>query len=328
MTRRTWRPALTTAAAAGMLGALTVSTAAVAVPPRNDNYMLSRRLNLPGTTLPFRTPIKDSAYDTSEATVQADILNPDNQGQPDAGGPPEPVTCKGVTFGKTVWYDFYPPQRGQVRIAAVGGFDSVIALYRFQLGAPQLMTQVACVNEDAGLSEELFANVEGGQAYTVQIGGVDRGMGPASGLLQLEFDIFPNRDGDALNDDVDDCPRLAGPGRQGCPPRIQAGVDLRLVSRSAAGIRIASLTVRARRATRIELRCRRRCNAREVRSSQPARFTSLNGRLLPNGASFEIRATGPGAIGGYARFDVQGGDVRRVNRCLRPGSRRPSRACT
>jgi hypothetical protein len=328
MTRRRTRAALTAAALAGTVGALIAAGPAVAVPPGNDNYMLSRPLNQPGTPLPFRTPIKDPAYDTTEATVQPDVLNPGNRGQPDAGGPAEPVTCKGVTFGKTVWYDFYPPARGQIRVAAVGGFDSVIALYRFQLGAPQVMTQVACVNQDAGLSEELFANVDGGQAYTVQIGGVDHGMGPVGGLLQFEFDIFPNRDGDQLNDDVDDCPTLAGPGRQGCPPRIQPGVDLRLAARSGAGIRIASLTVRARRATRIELRCRRRCNAREVRSSQPARFTSLNGRLLPNGASFEIRATGPAAIGGYARFDVQGGDVRRVNRCLRPGSRTPSRTCT
>ena len=84
------------------LAALSFPAAAAAAPPVNDNYLASTAIGLPRTELV-------TTVDTTEATLQADIFQPNADGQPLGGGPAEPATCNGVPFGKTVWYDLAPP---------------------------------------------------------------------------------------------------------------------------------------------------------------------------------------------------------------------------
>src|SRR4051812_43029217 len=88
--------ALTAAAAAG------TPAVAAAAPPDNDNYLASTAVVLDSTTF-------SATADTTEATTQPDLFNPNRDGQPLGGGDPEPTTCNGVSFGKTVWYDLAPP---------------------------------------------------------------------------------------------------------------------------------------------------------------------------------------------------------------------------
>src|SRR6185295_18852397 len=93
---------------------LAVAPAASAAPPDNDNYLASKTIDL---TRPF----PPETVDTTEATTQADLFDPNRDGLPFGGSGPEPVNCPvAPSFGKTVWYDFAPPTPGAVRIAASG----------------------------------------------------------------------------------------------------------------------------------------------------------------------------------------------------------------
>ena len=70
------------------------------------------------------------SVDTTEATTQPDMFNPDKDGLPLGGGDPEPTTCDdGASFGKTVWWDFRRPAPAGSQIKANGGFDVVVAVY-------------------------------------------------------------------------------------------------------------------------------------------------------------------------------------------------------
>src|SRR4051794_24086143 len=91
------------------LAALSFPAAALAAAPANDNYLAS----LPIDQAEFKVTV-----DTTDATTQADTFNPNREGQPLNGGDPENLICKGVGFGKTVWYDLAPRYFGSVDIFA------------------------------------------------------------------------------------------------------------------------------------------------------------------------------------------------------------------
>ncbi len=64
----------------------------------------------------------------------------------------------------------------------------------------------------------------GGDAYSIQIGGVNDAGGP----LEFLFDFLADTDGDGVLDTVDRCDRLDGPaGNNGCPRRQRVNVTLR-----------------------------------------------------------------------------------------------------
>src|SRR3954462_13940868 len=106
------RPArLLIAAALTAVACACAPALASAAPPVNDNYLAS----LPVDSLEFT-----GTADTTEATTQTDLFNPNRGGQPLAGGAPEPLDCKGTAFGKTVWYDLAPKVDGGVQIRATG----------------------------------------------------------------------------------------------------------------------------------------------------------------------------------------------------------------
>jgi len=290
-----------------------------ASPPVNDNYLDSLRVNAPGSRLP-RDDVKD-VQNTLEATTQTDLFAPKA-----TGGGAEPTDCNGASFGKTIWYDFYPDLPGTAEVQTAG-FDAVVTVYEFDRTMSRIVRAVGC-SSAPGVTEDLFVDVEAGKSYTVQIGGAVTPMGPAGGELQLTLEFFADRDGDGVFDPLDDCPDERGQGSSGCPPVLRAAPKLRARPRSD-GILVESLRVTAPRGARVALRCRRGCAARQVRRSKSGAvtFDALRGALLPAGATFDIIVTKPLAVGSVFRYLVTHGNFKRTDRCLKPGSLHPRRRC-
>src|SRR5438046_772200 len=102
------------AAAALVLGLALGAPAALAAPPANDDYLAAAALNAPGSKMP-RDTVTSPATDTSDATLQSDLLSP-----PLVGGPPEPSACGATPLDHTVWYRFFPDVGGRVQVQAIG----------------------------------------------------------------------------------------------------------------------------------------------------------------------------------------------------------------
>ncbi len=322
-----WRALLLTFALL-VLGAAPASAA----PPPNDNYLASLQMqNREAVAREFRDTVV-----TTEATVQADVFNPNRDGLAFGGGGPEPSSCGGPSYGRTVWYDFIPDVSGGVQIAA-SGYDTVIAVYEYDVATSRLGERVAC--ENRGAAEDLIlSEVERGKAYTVQVGAV----GGAAGTLQFEFLFFGDRDEDGVLDEAPDrCPRQPGiDAAGGCPPALSATLSLEWAN-TANGVRFTTVRVRgAPKGARVEARCRR-CGVRRTTArstGRPLRLKRLVGREAPAGAVLELRVTQSprgrgryrhGAIGTYLRYVFEPGGIRsRTVRCLRPGSTKPRKRCT
>jgi hypothetical protein len=305
---------------------------AFAAPPPNDHYLASLQMqNGDAVAREFRDTVV-----TTEATVQADVFNPNRDGLAFGGGGPEPTSCSGASFGRTVWYDFIPDVSGGVQIAA-SGYDTVVAVYEYDVGTSRLGARIAC--ENRGAAEDLILpEVERGTAYTVQVGAV----GGAAGTLQFEFLFFGDRDEDGVLDEAPDrCPRQPGiASAGGCPPALSATLSLEWAN-TANGVRFTTVRVRgAPKGARVEARCRR-CGVRRTTArskGRPVRLNRLVGREAPAGAVLELRVTQRprgrgrfrhGAIGTYLRYVFEPGGIRsRTVRCLRPGSNKPRKRCT
>ena len=286
-------------------------------PPLNDNYLESLRLNDPGSRLERRDTLRD-VRDTTSATVQGDVFSP-----PQSGGPAELTTCEGTSFGKTLWYDFYPDVDGLARLRA-SGFDTVLAVVPFnpRTGRPNFGSAL-CANASASTTEEFLVRVAGGDAYSVQIGGVNDAGGP----LEFLFDFLADTDGDGVLDTVDRCDRLDGPaGNNGCPRRQRVNITLRALP-TPTGIEVDGLTVRAKRGSRIVVTCSSGCRRQVKRARSTVTFPGLRGARLPAGARLEIRVTKAGYFGEFARYTILAGNFRKTERCMNPGSRKLRRSC-
>lgn len=296
------------------LGLLALPAGASAQAPVNDNYLESLALNSPGKKLERKSTLRD-VRDTAAATVQGDVFSP-----PNSGGPAELTTCGQASYGKTVWYDFYPDVNGLVRLRA-SGFDSVIAVVPFnrESTAPRF-DRSQCANESNSTSEEFLAQVRKGASYTVQIGGVNSVGGP----LEFLFDFLADTDGDRVLDDTDRCPRLKGSGGRGCPLRLRADATLRALP-TARGIEIDRLRVSLNRKSRVEVRCKR-C-PKQVKRGRTVSFPRLRGRELPAGTKLAIRATRKGAFGSYTAYRIVAGNFKKITRCMNPGSRKLRKRC-
>jgi hypothetical protein len=302
------------------LVALGVPAVALAVAPVNDDYLKSKRINPPGTRLP-REEVKDSV-DTTEATTQADLFVPAA-----TGGGGENTTCKGRSFGKTVWYDFHPDVDGAVEIQT-GGFDVAIAVYEFDESTSKIIRMVDCSSEAGAQDYIPPQRMKRGRHYTIQIGGLDEGAGPLGGMLQFNFQFFADRDDDGIFDPLDDCPDQPGVrSAGGCPPTLRSTPKL-TATPTGSGIVVKKLSVSATKGAKVEVRCRRRCSGTQARTAGVVSFPLLRGRALPAGARIEIFVTKKGSIGAYTRYDVVRGNFKRTDRCLRPGSHTPRRKCT
>jgi hypothetical protein len=219
------------------------------------------------------------------------------------------------------------------------GFATVVAAYEYDPITAQIIGKVGCASERGTTTDAVFP-VERGHWYTVQIGGIDAGQGPASGLLQMTFDFFPDRDRDGIFDALDKCDDQPGIKRfSGCLPRLPSTNEL-TYSPTAAGVLLGKLAVkRLPRGTRVLARCVRGCSLRQsatVREGGTLRLSRFIGPVLENGSRVEIRRTHPraargrfkyGAIGNLLRLDVRDRRVIVTVRCLKPGSKQPRRSC-
>jgi hypothetical protein len=285
--------------------------------PSNDNYLQSAAMNAPGSRLERRATLR-ATVDSTNATVQTDVFNP-----PQSGGPAEPTTCEGTSYGKTVWYDFYPDVNGVVQLRA-SGYDTVLTAVPFnrRTGTPNFAA-AQCANVSSSTTEAFFVEVRGGDAYTVQVGAV----GTAGGPLEFLFDFLADTDGDSVLDEVDRCDRLDGArANNGCPRRPKVNATLR-ARPTATGIELVGLSVRAARGSRVEVRCSSGCPRQVKRARGSVGFPALRGRALQAGANLDIRVTRRGSFGAFIRFKVLSGDFKRTERCMNPGSRVPRRRC-
>jgi hypothetical protein len=268
--------------------------AAAPTPPINDNYLNSLGLNRFGSPLNRVDTLKD-VRNTTGATVQSDIFNP-----PSSGGPPEVTTCHGVSYGSTIWYDFYPDADGVARIRTAG-FDNVITVYSFsrRTTIPNAGTR-QCHHESSFPSEELLASVKRGGSYTIQIGGVAAAAGP----LEFLFDFIPTP-----------------------PGSLTADAQLKAKATST-GIQLLGLTVKvSTRKARVEVNCGHACKPEAKSGKSVETFPRLNGVGMPAGSTLSIYVTGPHMIGVLIQYKVQAGNFNKVTSCLEPGSRRPHRTC-
>jgi hypothetical protein len=319
-------------ALAAVLAVAAVPATASAVPP-NDNYLASTTINAANGALPLEF---HDVQDTSTATTQADIFDPDKNGQPLGGGPPEITTCGGVSYGKTVWYDFQPPTPGGVEIQTAG-FDNVVAVYRWDVNTSLITQTVGCFNDSTGPTEDVLLQPEIKRRahYTVQVGGV----GGVGGSLDFKLTWFPDTDGDGVLDEAPDhCPHQKGiRADAGCPPTVRATARLSF-NHMAGGIQVTNLVVdHVFRRGVVQVRCGH-CGSRVKRRARHAgsvRLSGFVGRVVHVGDFIEVRATQPrtgkgrlrfGAIGRSTRWRVTSSGISKsVTHCLAPGTNRRQR---
>ena len=235
--------------------------AALAVVPINDDYLKSTPINRADTRL-TREEVK-TTVDTTEATTQPDLFAPETAG----GGGPETTVCGGRAFGKTVWYDLHPDVDGAVEIQT-GGFDVAIGLYEFDNRTAKILRLVQCSAEPGTQDFIPSSRLKAKRHYTVQIGGLDNGLGPLGGTLGISFQFFADRDDDDIFDPLDACPDQPGVREAGgCPPELRSTPKL-TASPTAAGITVRSSACRRARAPRS--RCAAGAAARVTRRGRPA----------------------------------------------------------
>ncbi len=296
---RYWRMialAMTTALLA--IGATTTMAATAAapatVPPINDNYLDALNLNEPptphhpGTPLNRTETLRDER-NTTVATVQSDILSPQ-------AGPAELTGCNGVTEGKTIWYDFYPNANGLVRVRTSASFGTVMAVVPYNPTSllPENAQRQCAVNQPTAAGE-LFANVQAGKPYTIQLGGVES----AGGNIEFLFDYVVQL------------------------KRLQAEATL-TAQPLTGGVQVVNLAVSAPKKARVEVRCTRGCRP-QAKTARSLGFPGLHGAMLPNGAALKIYVTAKNEIGTYIEYKIAHANFTKIQRCLAPGSKRPER---
>lgn len=303
---------------------LALPATAAAAPPPNDNYLASTTIAAEEYT---------DTVDTTEATTQPDLFNPNRDGLPFGGGDPEPTSCGGASpFGKTAWWDFKAPSDGGVELKANGGFDVVVAVYTWSERTSKITRTVRCQNDGAGSEDLLIPRVSEGTNYTIQVGGANNAGGP----VKLEFTYFPDTDGDGILDDTPDkCRRQAGiPRFGGCPPELRSTPRV-LYQSVGSGLRITGLEIDdVPKGARAEVRCGRKVTRKATRKGT-LKVNGCAGRMIDAGSNIQVRVTlgrtgkgqyKYGAVGKYYRWPVSGGRLgKRKTSCLQPGSRKPTK---
>ena len=298
--------------------ALAVPSVAAAAPPPNDNYLAS----LPVSNQPEVSVNGDS----TEATTQGDLFNPNRDGQPLGGAGPEPLNCKGTGFGKTVWYDLAPQEETGADIRAVAtGFVPVVALYEWAASDSKIRSLVDCT---ATLGASLLPTLEAGHHYTVQVGGA----GGTGGPFTINIDTFPDPDGDGVFAEQDKCPEVPGVERAGgCPPELKVVPSVGFTA-AGGGIAISRLSIdRVPKGAKVVARCSG-CGSQTITAKKLGRVTvsKLVGRTVRAGGTIEVRVTlgktGTGnyrfgATGSLFRWPVRAGGLgARQTRCLAAGT--------
>jgi len=310
--------------------------------PLNDNYLLSTVIPQAATTS-FQQLTYSDTQDTTSATTQADLFDPDQAGANPGGGGAEPISCGGVTYGNTVWYDMHPEIPVGVELTA-SGFLSVIAVYEWSTRTGKLVRSLGChVSTTAGQPNDFILpyEVQKNHAYTVQIGGVATAAGVASGNLGFTATFFPDHDGDTIYDPLDSCPTLAGVSQYGgCPPTLGPQLSYSVTGSGASAVSITRLEVTSvpgRARVVAVCSCGMHQTATSAAHANAVALSSFLGARIPVGSTIEIwttkAATGRGiykfgAIGAYRKYTLSStGFGTPIKRCLMPGSMTPRRQC-
>jgi hypothetical protein len=302
--------AVTTAAFAG------APALAAAAPPANDNYLASIPMALNATT-PTTTIV-----DTTEATTQPDLFNPNRDGQVLGGGDPEPLACKGVAIGKTVWYDLAPPTNYGVALRATAAFAAVVAVYEWNPTDSKIKRLVDCTTN--AVADDLLVDLDAKKSYTIQVGGA-AGVG---GPVTLKTESFPDSDNDGVLDALDKCVTVPGVERYGgCPPKLDTNARLS-VDYTASGVTIKRLWVEhVPKGAKIVARCGG-CGSQTVRAQKAGTvsLTKLLGRSVSAGKTVAVsvtmaaRGSGTykfGATGRYRKWPIKAGALGATfDRCL------------
>ena len=304
-------------AAAVMAAALAATPAlAAAAPPANDNYLAS-------IPIAMNQPSVTTAVDTTEATTQGDLFNPSREGQPLGGAGPESLSCKGVGFGKTVWYDLGPTVDTGVQIRTTG-FPAMVAVYEWNPQDSKIARMIDCSASVSSDDLILPQNLKADRKYTIQVGGV----GGAGGALSLRTDFFPDTDADDVLDALDKCPSAQGIERfGGCPPELRARPRLS-VDYTASGVVVKRLWVEhPPKGVKVVARCNG-CGSQTVKAKKAGNveLKKFVGRAIAAGKTVEVRVTLArqksgtyrfGATGKYAKWPIKAGALgATVDRCL------------
>jgi hypothetical protein len=291
-------------------------TLAAAAPPDNDNYLGSTRILL-------GNPEVSTTVDTTEATTQADLFNPNADGLPLGGGPAEPTTCNGVSFGKTVWYDVAPPTDYGLEFRTSAEFPVAVAIYEWNPTNSQITRTVTCSGNAS--ADDLLPTLKAGKSYTIQVGGV----GGAGGPIGLKATFFPDTDADGILDDQPDkCKTTPGIERfGGCPPELKVTPSIGFDS-TGTGITINRLNVdRVPKGAKVVAKCGG-CGSQTVKAKRFGRISmnKLVGKNVRAGTKVEIKVTLAktgtgtykyGATGSYFAWPVRvGGIGARQANCL------------
>ena len=274
--------------------------------PCNDNYLDSLELNKPGTKLNRTITLKDFR-DTSTATVQSNVFNPCGAASCPPG-PGEDTSCDGTSYGKTIWYDFYPDAGGTVLIRTSAFFQNVTALYTFN-NNPNSPSYLVPIHKQCAVSTlgagQLVAPVKKGVAYTFQIGGVDSAQAPtgAGGQLETLFDFIPT------------------------PPRRLTAQSTLTARATSSGIELLNLTVSTARAAKVTVSCGRYCSSESKKDSTVETFGKLHGVQMPAGSTLSIHVTAPHSIGVLIQYNVTRGNFSKQTFCTEPGSGKPRTSC-
>jgi hypothetical protein len=246
---------------------------------------------------------------TSAATVQQNIFSPCT-GTTCPQGPPEVTSCRSVSYGKTIWYDFHPDTDGSISVRT-SGFDNVVTVYKYDNNphSPSYLVPDSahrvCVHQSDFPSEQLVTSVSKGQSYTVQIGGVVSPQAPngAGGPLQVLFDFF------------------AKP-----PKRLTAQATL-TAALTGNGIALLGLSVSTARAAKVAVDCGGYCRPEAKADHATETFPALRGVKMPAGSKFTIYVSAPHSIGVLIQYTVTRGPFIKRTFCTEPGSRKPRNKC-
>ena len=289
---------------------------AAAAPPANDNYLSSLAIDI-------SEPTVTTQVDTTEATTQPDLFNPSREGQPLGGGAAETLGCKGVGFGKTVWYDLAPEVDTGVQLRATG-FQTMAAVYEWNPQDSRITGMIDCSTDVSTQDLVLLKNLKANKKYTIQVGGV----GGAGGPLSLTTEFFPDSDADTVLDALDKCPSAPGIERfGGCPPELRARPRLS-VDYTPSGVVINRLWVEhAPKGAKVSARCSG-CGSQTVKAKKAGNvdLSRFVGRAVSAGKSVEVRVTLArqktgtyrfGATGKYSKWPIRAGALgATLDRCL------------